>query len=184
MKVCALAGAILLLAAAGSAQARLPGQADEFRQISIISPLPVALDSDFQFRKTKLLQIGNLPTPKSVGFLPKGATNNPGITGETAYRLYGAVTELDKRGRYGHYLDFFWRAKRPAAVTVRLEYRQEKLRSFTQAREVSYPEAKGSHKTAFAILGDDFFSDGRLIAWRCLLIVNGRVVAEDRSYLW
>ncbi len=26
--------------------------------------------------------------------------------------------------------------------------------------------------------------DGRVIAWRCLLIENGRIVAEERSYLW
>ena len=99
-------------------------------------------------------------------------------------RLFGAVTELDKRRRYGHYFDFFWRAKQAVPVTVRLEYRQEKLRALTEAREVSYANAQGSHKTAFAIIGDDYLNDGRVTAWRCLLIVNGRVVAEDRSFLW
>ena len=74
--------------------------------------------------------------------------------------------------------------KRPANVTVRLEYRQEKLRSFVQAREITYLNAKGNIKTAFTIIGDDYLQDGRVTAWRCLLIENGRIVAEDRSFLW
>ena len=53
-----------------------------------------------------------------------------------------------------------------------------------QAREIRYPNARGHHKTEFAIIGDDFFDDGRVIAWRCLLIENGRIVAEKKSYLW
>ena len=30
----------------------------------------------------------------------------------------------------------------------------------------------------------DYLNDGRVISWRCLLIENGRIVAENRSYLW
>ncbi len=71
-----------------------------------------------------------------------------------------------------------------ADVRVRLEYRQEKLHAFVQAREVSYPHARGHYKTEFAIIGDDFFDDGRVIAWRAALIVDGRIVATRQSYLW
>jgi hypothetical protein len=98
--------------------------------------------------------------------------------------MYGAITNADRNQRYGNYFDFFWRVKRPAHVTVRLEYRQEKLRSFVQAREISYDYMKGTQKTEFAIIGDDYLNDGRVIAWRCLLIEDGRIVAENRSFLW
>jgi hypothetical protein len=67
---------------------------------------------------------------------------------------------------------------------VRLEYRQDKLRSFVQAREVTYKNVKGNHKTEFAVIGDDYANDGRVIAWRCLLIENGKIVAQNLSYLW
>lgn len=185
MKRCGWILAMLLLICAG-AQARLPGQADDFRQLEKVTPLPTALDPAFEFRKTKVFNLGTLPGRQKANIGVKtGATGqNPAIDGEAAYRLFGAVTELDKRRRQGHYFDFFWRTKRAVPVTVRLEYRQDTLRSFTQAREVSYPNGKGSHKTAFAIVGDDFFNDGRIVAWRCLLIVENRIVAEDRSYLW
>jgi hypothetical protein len=69
-------------------------------------------------------------------------------------------------------------------VTVRLEYRQEVLRSFVQAREVSYQNVKGNQKTEFTVIGDDYRNDGRVIAWRCLLIENGKIVAQNLSYLW
>jgi hypothetical protein len=151
-----------------------------------VEPLPLALSNDFQFRKTKLFLLD--PTPIKTRQNAFNSTN-PGIAEasinfERGYRMYGAITEADRRQRYGNYFDFFWRAKRPANVTVRLEYRQEKLRSFIQAREISYTNVKGTTKTEFAILGDDYFNDGRVIAWRCLLIENGRIVAQDLSYLW
>ena len=67
---------------------------------------------------------------------------------------------------------------------VRLEYRQEKLHAHVQAQEASYPDARGSYRTEFKVVGDDFFDDGRVIAWRCCLIENGRIVAEKHSYMW
>ena len=161
-----------------------------------VDKLPVALNDDFQFRKTKLFYLSENPpkAKKSFSQALSANANNPnnptaGIAGaslgfERTYRLYGAISQADKNQRYGNYLDFFWRVKRPANVTVRLEYRQEKLRAFVQAREVSYSNATGNNKTEFAIIGDDYFQDGRVTAWRCLLIENGKIVAENRSYLW
>ena len=166
-----------------------------------VNPLPVALDRDFEFRKTKLYFLNDKPLTQK-GLRGTATSSKPGklgsttpssksatiqeasITFERQYRLFGAVTGLDQHQRFGDYFDFFWRAKRPADLTVRLEYRQEKLHSFVQAQEISYPNARGNHKTEFKVVGDDYFDDGRVIAWRCLLIENGRIVAENRSYLW
>ncbi|MFN2509598.1 MAG: hypothetical protein ABR589_12605 [Chthoniobacterales bacterium] len=183
MKWCAVLGAIMLLTTDAMAAREAP-PADRYRQLAEATPLPLALDPDFQFRKTKTFFIGDAPGPRRGEMFTRGPVRTPAIGAEVAYRLFGAVTELDKRQRFGHYFDFFWRAKRPATVTVRLEYRQQNLRAFTQAREVVYPSAKGSHKTSFAVIGDDYFADGRILAWRCLLIENGKIVAEDKSYLW
>lgn len=166
---------------AGRAQA-----ADEYRQLTKVDRLPVQLDRDFEFRKTKIFFLGQAPGQKNrrAASVVGGVQRDPSIGFEGSYRLFGAVTMLDQQRRWGHYFDFFWRGKRDAEITVRLEYQQEKLRSFTQAREVVYPHARGHHKTSFTILGEDFFNDGRVIAWRCLLIENGKIVAQDRSFLW
>ncbi|MFL6519075.1 MAG: hypothetical protein ACJ8NS_02540 [Chthoniobacterales bacterium] len=183
---------ILVLGLAGNLLA-----APQVKILTKVDQLPVALNDDFQFRKTKLFFLDPMP-PKAKKSLSQAMSgfsrdpnNNPtaGIAEaslgfERTYRLYGAISNADRNQRYGNYLDFFWRVKRPADVTVRLEYRQENLRSFVQAREISYPNAKGNNKTEFAIIGDDYFQDGRVTAWRCLLISGGKIVAENRSYLW
>ena len=182
--------AIFLLALCAAAQL---WAASPVKILAKVNPLPVALSDDFQFRKTKLFYLSETP-PKSKKSLSSSLSNNPNnptagiaeasMSFERTYRMYGAITGADQHQRFGNYFDFFWRAKRPANVTVRLEYRQEKLRSFVQARELSYRNVKGNQKTEFAVIGDDYFNDGRVISWRCLLIENGKIVAENRSYLW
>jgi hypothetical protein len=184
---------VLIIIASGLARA-----VEEPKLLEKVTPLPVALSKDFEFRKTKLFflseraptqatsrQTTSTLSAKSTAPSQKTATlQDAPITFERQYRLFGAVTGLDQRQRFGDYFDFFWRAKRPADVTVRLEYRQEKLHEHVQAQEISYRNVRGTRKTEFKVIGDDYLDDGRVIAWRCLLIENGRVVAENHSYMW
>jgi hypothetical protein len=53
-----------------------------------------------------------------------------------------------------------------------------------QARELSYPAAKGSFKSEFKVIGDDYNEDGRVTAWRAILIENGKIVGLNQSFLW
>ena len=178
--------------------------ADQPRLLDRVVPLPTALSDDFQFRKTKLYFLTETvpgqqkgTTDQSVQGAGKGGklsstapssksttVQEASIRFERQYRLFGAVTKLDQRERMGNYFDFFWKGHRPAEVTLRLEYRQEKLHAHLQAQEISYSNARGSHKTEFKVVGDDYFDDGRVTAWRCLIIENGRIVAETHSYMW
>jgi hypothetical protein len=188
------AAVVLIIIASGSAWA-----VEEPKLLEKVTSLPVALSKDFEFRKTKLFFLGErAPTQsqssrqttstlnaKSTASTQKTATlQDAPITFERQYRLFGAVTGVDQRQRFGDYFDFFWRVKRPADVSVRLEYRQEKLHEHVQAQEISYRNVRGTRKTEFKVIGDDYLDDGRVIAWRCLLIENGRVVAENHSYMW
>jgi hypothetical protein len=191
----------LLALVAASALARTQQQP---RVIDRAGSLPVALNEDFQFRKTKLYLLTeaapgqektnpdeNIQTTGKGGKLGSTAPSSKTTTVQDAsirferqYRLFGAVTKLDQRERMGNYFDFFWRARRIADLTVRLEYKQEKLHAHIQAQELFYPAARGNYKTEFKVVGDDYFDDGRVIAWRCLLIENGSIVGETHSYLW
>jgi hypothetical protein len=171
---------------------------EEPKIVEKITSFPVALDKDFGFRKTKLFYLSEKAPQatasrqttstlgaKSTSPSQKTATlQDAPITFERQYRLFGAVTALDQRQRFGNYFDFFWRSKRPSDVTVRLEYRQEKLHEHVQAQEITYRNVRGTHKTEFKVIGDDYLDDGRVIAWRCLLIANGYIVAENRSFMW
>jgi hypothetical protein len=175
---------------------------EEPKIVEKVTPLPMALDKDFEFRKTKLFflsekapkaserarqstsSVNSLGAKSNTPSQKTATLQDAPITFERQYRLYGAVTALDRHQRYGDYFDFFWRAKRLSDVTVRLEYRQEKLHEHVQAQEITCRNVRGTHKTEFKVIGDDYFDDGRVIAWRCLLIANGRIVAENRSFLW
>jgi hypothetical protein len=189
---------LILLALGASSEG---GRREEPRIVEKVTTLPVALDKDFEFRKTKLFFLSEKPstvgqrTRQTTSTLGKSSSgNSPGqktatlqdvpITFERQYRMFGAVTALDQRQRFGNYFDFFWRAKRPSDVTVRLEYRQEKLHEHVQAQDITYRNVRGTHETEFKVIGDDYFDDGRVIAWRCLLIANGQIVAENRSFMW
>jgi hypothetical protein len=164
--------------------------------LSQVKPIPKALNPDFEFRKTKLYLMTETPpeTKKSsrnsannkdfTSTKAPSAAQAAAITFERQYRLFGAVTKLDQHQRFGNYFDFFWRTKRPADLRIRLEYRQEKLHAHVQAQEIAYYSVHGNHKTEFRVIGDDYFDGGRVIAWRCLLIENEKIVAEDRSFLW
>lgn len=158
----------LALAAAGL-------RADSPRPIDKPRVLPLALDDAFQFRKTKLF----LNDP--YRFRP---SSDPMISFERQRVNFGAVNNYDRQQRYGHYLTFFWRAARKADLTLRLEYRQGNLGSHVQAQELFYKDVKGSVISDFKVIGDDYRDDGKITAWRALLIENGRVVGLNQSFLW
>jgi hypothetical protein len=137
--------------------------------------LPLALDSDFEFRKTRR-------TINQAEINP--VTDNEMLNFERARINYGALTADERNQRQGTYYDFFWRAKRPADLTVRFEYRQAKTGNAVMAQEIFVPQAKGTMKSSFQVTGDAFLWDGPATAWRCLLIENNRIVAFTQSYLW
>jgi len=139
--------------------------------------LPLALDDAFQFRKTQIFR--NDPVAE-----PQTPTQEEMIRFERLRVNFGAVTNNDRRERHGQYFTFFWKAKRPADLTMRFEYRQASLGSYVQARELTYPVAKGSYKSEIKIIGDDYQEDGPVTAWRAVLIENGRIVALNQSFLW
>ena len=143
--------------------------------------LPLAIDPAFQIRKFKTYF---LETPQVQG-ISMGGNVEQSLIFERRHLLFGAITGSDIRDRYGNYFTFFWRSLRPANLTIRLEYRQQKLGSMIQAREVTYPDAKGSFITRFEVNGDDYLEQGRVSAWRVVLVQDHQaIVALGQSYLW
>lgn len=137
--------------------------------------LPLALDSSFQFRKFK--RFVNQP-------LLFQETENESIIFERNRTNFGALSADELQQREGTFFDFFWRARRPADITVRFEYRQARLGNAVRAQETSVQQAHGNMKSSFAVVGDKYLWDGPVTAWRCLLIENNRIVAFKQSYLW
>ena len=141
--------------------------------------LPLALDDTIQFRKFIVF----LDDPKIWK-----STQEDMINLDRQRANFGAVTQYERQQRYGQYYAFFWRTLRPAAeLTVRFEYRQEKLGAYVQAQERTYKALKKGvtvTESKFQIVGDDYNNDGRVTSWRCLVIENGKIVALNQSALW
>ena len=145
------------------------------RLIQKAEAFPLALDDQFTFRKHSIFTYD--PVLQKTG-------RNDYVEAERNHILYGAVTGEEIRARFGQYFYFWWRAKREADLTVRLEYRQQNLGPYVQGQEVKISRAKGTIETKFQVTGDNYNQDGRVIAWRALLIENGKIVALRQSYLW
>lgn len=140
--------------------------------------LPLAINPKFVFRK----QTQFLNDPATFVY---GGPSSEAIDFERRYYMWPATTELERNALRGNYLNFYWWNHGPAAdVTVRLEYRQANLGSYVMAREKNYTSVKGSKKTQFSIIGDDYLENGPVTTWRALLIVDGRIVGLTQSYLW
>jgi hypothetical protein len=141
--------------------------------------LPLAISDDFEFRKFEIFR-NALAVPGATPIPTKDLM----IDFERKRRLWGALDGVDVLARTGQYFTFFWRAKRPANLTIRLEYRQANLKNYVQARELNYVNAKGSHESEFAILGNDYENDGPITSWRAILIENRNIVALLQSRTW
>ena len=147
--------------------------------IEKVDVLPLAITDDFEFRKFEIFK-NALPTPGATPI----PTRDLMIDFERKHRLWGAIDAADSAAKTGQYLTFFWRSKRPAHLILRLEYRQANLKNYVQARELYYPNAKGSHTSEFAIVGNDYEIDGPITSWRAILIEDRKIVALLQSMTW
>lgn len=167
-----LVGALLLLAGCAIQD---PPQV----KLEKANVLPLAINPDFVFRKETQFLNDPKTFPKPTG------QQSEAILFEREYYMWPATTKLDQDSLKGNYMNFYWwNHGAPADVTVRLEYRQANLGNFVMAREKSYTSVKGSTKTQFTIIGDDYLENGPITNWRCVLIVDGKIVALTQSYLW
>jgi len=164
---------IFLSLAPAHAQRTVPGTPQH--RLESVNVLPLALDDRYQFRKVAEF----LNDPKFAK-----PTTDQMVAFERQRANYGAFTTLDRFELRGHYYNFYWRTRQPGPVTVRFEYRQSNLGSYVQAREISYDHPKGTIESKFRVIGDDYLTDGRVIAWRALLIADGKIVGLTQSYLW
>lgn len=97
---------------------------------------------------------------------------------------YGAISESQFNQLRGNYFSFFWRTPIKTNITVRFEYRQNALGNKIHTLERDYPHAYGSYQSKFQVIGNDYLQFGRVIAWRVLLLEEGKIVAIRQSFLW
>ena len=141
---CLVPGALLAMLLGG-----IMARAENPLPIESANVLPLAIDDAFEFRKvsdfSECSNCARINTYSDERLDDRLRTETPAL---------GSAGRTDVSARTGQYFTFFWRAKRAADITLRLEYRQANLKNYVQARELNYPNAKGSHTSEFAIVGN------------------------------
>lgn len=116
-----------------------------------------------------------------------GAGDEPMTTMEKNRHLLGAVSMEERRGRLGQYYTVLWNDPQGAGsgpVEVVFQYQQGATASRVKRMSKSFPASDGKGAAEFAVIGDDFFKNGKVLAWKATLTRGGRELASRRSYLW
>lgn len=108
------------------------------------------------------------------------------IAFEQRRRLWGAISNSERQARYGKYFVVDWKAPEgnAAPVVVRFEYRQQKTGATVHSMEQTVSGAQGEVFTEFAVVGEAWATNGEVTSWRLSLLVDGRPVAGQPSFLW
>jgi hypothetical protein len=112
-------------------------------------------------------------------------SEDPMVRMEKMRRLHGAVSMEERRQRLGHYYTLGWNDAEGVGsgeVTAVFEYRQGGSTIKRMSR--SFPAAESAGAADFAIIGDDYFRNGKVLAWRASILRGGREIASQQSYLW
>lgn len=112
---------------------------------------------------------------------------DPMARNEKLRRLHGAVSMEERKQRLGQYFDVHWHhpeGQHQAPVTITFEYQQGATASKIKTIRREFPAELAHGHTEIAIIGDDYFDNGRVLAWRTTLRRGNETIATRRSYLW
>lgn len=111
--------------------------------------------------------------------------DDPMIRGERQRRFHGAIGVGEQGDRLGYYYTVLWNDDTSGgAGELVFEFQQGASGSRVKKMVHRISPGESSGKAEFAIIGEDYRKGGRVLAWRCKLIRDGREVASRRSYLW
>lgn len=109
---------------------------------------------------------------------------DPMIQNERLRRLHGAVSIEERKQRLGQYYTVLWNADADAQKVFVFRYRQASSGSRIKEMCRSLPIGEVQGKEEFTIIGDNYFDNGRVLAWKLDLTANGKTIASKQSYLW
>jgi hypothetical protein len=117
----------------------------------------------------------------------RNSNDEPMVRMEKARRLHGAVSMAERRQRLGQYYTLLWHDPAGAGhgpVEVVFQYQQGATASRIKHMTRQFPASSGEGVAEFAVIGDQYFKGGRVLAWKATLRRGGRELATRQSYLW
>ena len=116
-----------------------------------------------------------------------GTTDEPMVKMEKGRRLHGAVSMAERRNKLGQYYTLLWHDPAGANqgdVEVIFQYQQGATASRVKRMVRGFPATATEGTAEFAVIGDDYFKGGKVLAWKATLQRGKRVIATRQSYLW
>ena len=113
------------------------------------------------------------------------AKDNAMLVYEEKYWNHGAVLKKDKQAKKGNIFVINWQNDgRPENLTVRLDYRQANTRERVMTQTQEYRDFEGYEKTVIKVTGDDYLRGGVVNSWRISIVRDGKIVAQEKSFIW
>jgi hypothetical protein len=117
----------------------------------------------------------------------RNADDEPMLRMEKERRLHGAVSMAERRQRLGQYYTLLWHHPAGAGrgpVELLFQYQQGATASRVKHLTKQFPASATEGQADFAVIGDDYFKGGKVLAWKASLRRGGRELATRQSYLW
>ena len=111
----------------------------------------------------------------------------PMVRMEKLRRLHGAVSMEERRQRLGQYYTLTWQDRKGVGsgpVEVLFEYKQGGTASEIKRMSEVYPASETKGGVEFAVVGDNYFDNGKVLAWRASVSRGGEELASRKSFLW
>lgn len=143
------------------------------------SDLPVELDQEISLNK--IYTYWN-DAQKGKNLPP---VDNASMVFEPKYWDHGAITAKEIQDRKGNIFVINWQNDgKPADFTVRLDYRQANSREKVMTKTQEYKDFDGFEKTVLKVVGDDYLRGGVVNSWRISIVREGKIVAQEKSFIW
>jgi uncharacterized protein YcfL len=114
-------------------------------------------------------------------------SDEPMVRMEKSRRLHGAVSMAERRQRLGQYYTLLWQDPDGVGrgdVEVLFQYQQGASASRIKVMKKTFPAGAAEGTADFAVIGDDYFNNGKVLSWRASVTRGGRELASRQSYLW
>jgi hypothetical protein len=139
--------------------------------------LPVELDTEISLNK--------IYTYLNDPIKNKPAVGNAMMMYEPKYWNHGAISAKDRAARLGNIFVINWHNDgKPGDFTVRLDYRQAMTREKVMTKTQAYKDFDGYEKTVLKVAGEDYTKGGVVNSWRISIVRDGKIVAEEKSFIW
>ncbi len=116
-----------------------------------------------------------------------GKSDEPMVKMEKDRRLHGAVSMAERREKLGQYYTLIWNDPSGAGqgdAELVFQYQQGASASRVKRMVRSFSSSETTGKAEFAVIGSDYFQNGRVLAWKATLQRGKKVIATRQSYLW